>query len=500
MSDQMTFEMGFNPTNRTSDQKQQSAMRILLMGDFSGRQNRGVVEGGAALAKRPIRRVDVDNFESRMSDYQPTITLPMMGPDEAPLTLQFNELEDFHPDALYLRLPLFQALRRLRARLADPATFTEAAAELKQTAEASPPAATAAPSAESDDDMFGRLLGQTPGTARAADIDTFIQGIVAPHIVPEVAAEQASYLNSIDEAISSQMRELLHQPEFQALESAWWSVYRLITRLECDESLQIYLLDVSKQELLEDINAAGEGLQNSALYRLLVEQGVKTMGGEAWSVVAGDYQFGSSGDDINLLAALATITQQAGGPFLADAESALIGCQSFASAPSPEMWTAAGPQALHRWQTLRASTIAPWIGLALPRVLQRLPYGANGEEIDSFNFEEQLTAPGEHEGHLWGSAAFACAMLLAEAFQQQGWSMQPGDRLDIDDLPAFTYQTDEGRVLLPGAEALLSERAGEAIMQQGLIPLLSYRNRNMVRVLRFQSVADPLTSLAGPWR
>jgi type VI secretion system protein ImpC len=296
------------------------------------------------------------------------------------------------------------------------------------------------------------------------------------------------------------MRDLLHQPDFQALESIWWSAHRLITRLETDENLQVYLLDISKQELATDIIAAGENLQNTGLYRLLVEQSAERMGGESWSVLAADYSFTAGVEDTKLLAALGAIASQAGGPILAAADSTLLGCESLAKNPSPEQWHKLGPQALHRWQELRASSVAPWIGLALPRVLQRLPYGAQGEEIDRFQFEEQPVALGEHESYLWGSAAFACALLLGEAFQQQGWSIQPGDRLEIDDLPAFTYQVDEGRELLPGAEVLLSERAGEGILQRGLMPLLSYRNRNSVRLLRMQSIADPLTALAGPWR
>ncbi len=500
MSERLEFEFGFISNGKPLGRRQQRPMRILLMGDFSGRSNRGLVESGHVLTKRPIRKVDVDNFESLMASYLPSLTLPLVGEEGSPLKVEFSELEDFHPDALYQRLGLFQALRQLRSRLANSETFAQAAAELRHVAE---PVATAkSEPTESDGDMFERLLGRPAEgvqTTQTSGIDGFIQRIVAPHIVPEVAVEQSSYLSSIDDAISSQMRDLLHQPDFQALESIWWSAHRLITRLETDENLEVYLLDISKQELAADIIAAGEDLQNAGLYRLLVEQSAERMGGEPWSVLAADYSFTAGVEDTKLLAALGAIASQVGGPFLAAADSTLLGCESLAKSPSPEQWHKLGPQALHRWQELRASSVAAWIGLALPRVLQRLPYGAQAEEIDSFQFEEHPLTPDEHGHYLWGSAAYACAMLLGESFQEQGWSMQPGDRLEIDDLPAFTYQADEGRKLLPGAEVLLSERAGEEILQQGLMPLLSYRNRNVVRLLRMQSIADPLTALAGPW-
>lgn len=499
------LEFEFGSVSRSSKRQQQGPMRILLMGDFSGRANRGVVECGTALAKRPIRHADVDNFEQLIEGYLPSLNLSFDGPDAPPLNIQFKELEDFHPDAIYQRMELFQALRRLRGRLANPQTFDQAAAELRHEAE---PTAQSAPTelAENDGDMFERLLGKAPAESdrqsntRKSGIDALIQEIIAPHIVPAVAAEQSSYLSSVDDAISGQMRSLLHQPEFQALESVWWSAHRLITRLETDETLKIYLLDISRQELAADMAAAGDNLQNSGLYKLLVEQGVQTMGGEPWSVLAGDFSFSASADDASLLAALGTIASHAGGPFLAAADPQLLGCDSLAANPTPELRQPMEAEAKQRWQTLRSSPVAPWIGLALPRVLQRLPYGAKTEEIDSFQFEENPAAPGDHEAYLWGSSAFACAMLIGESFQEQGWSMQPGNNLDIDDLPAFTFEGDDGRELLPCAESLLSERTGEAILQQGVMPLLSYRNRNAVRVLRMQSIAEPLATLNGPWR
>ena len=49
------------------------------------------------------------------------------------------------------------------------------------------------------------------------------------------------------------------------------------------------------------------------------------------------------------------------------------------------------------------------------------------------------------------------------------------------------------------AEAYLSERVGDAILRHGIMPLLSYQQRNAVRLMRFQSVADPPAGLSGPW-
>ena len=513
MPGRMEFEFGFATQGIAGRKRQEGPMRLLLMGDFSGRADRGVVEIGSGLASRPVRSLDVDNFESVMGRCMPRLHLSLGETQAAKLDLEFRALDDFHPDALYRGLELFQALRTLRDRLAKPDTFPQASKELMQSAMASGVPPTASPATEplspeqpeSDEDMFQRLLGKTPGKpgpenlVQATGVDKFIHDIVRPYIVHRDIAHQDAYIASVDEAISTQMRRLLHEPAFQALESSWRSVHRLVTGLETGEELRLYLLDVSKQELTADIAAAGENLQGSGLYRLLVEQGMQTLGGEPWSLLVGDYRFGPGAEDTGLLAALGAIASQAGGPFLAEASPEVLGCASLADNPSPEAWQPLEHEAERCWRALRQSPVARWIGLALPRVLLRLPYGSEAEAIDTFGFEEVSVAPGDHEDYLWGSPACACAMLLAAAFLDRGWAMQPGDYLDIEDLPAYTYVDDEGRSLMPCAEVLLSERTGEVMLGRGVMPLLSYRNRNAVRVLRFQSIADPLTALSGAW-
>jgi type VI secretion system protein ImpC len=131
-------------------------------------------------------------------------------------------------------------------------------------------------------------------------------------------------------------------------------------------------------------------------------------------------------------------------------------------------------------------------------VLLRVPYGPRTDPIEAFDFSE-VADPSEHEAFLWGNPAFACAGLLLRSFQERGWDMEPGDHLELDDLPAYTWTEDGEPHLLPCAETLLPERAVDSILAAGLIPLSSHRQRPAVRVVRYQSLADPPAPLAGPW-
>jgi type VI secretion system protein ImpC len=434
------------------------------------------------------------------------------------MAIQFSQLDDFHPDKLYQNLGLFQGLRELRARLMDPTTFPQAATKLRHEAlkpeHAAEPAALAAgvkePALEEDDgSMIKRLMGKQltesvetpPGirqTESQAIIHQLIQGIVGPYIVPETDPFQPQYVAAVDEAISEQMRAVLHHPHFQALEALWRSVHGLVTGLETGQDLKLYLLDISSDELAEDIKSTQGQLEESWLYRLLVENGAGSLGGEPWSVLVGDYTFTTEAEELSLLAALGAIGSQAGGPFLAAADASMLGCRSLVETPDPRDWKIKDTKAEQGWRALRQSSVASWIGLAHPRILLRLPYGKDSDALDSFEFEE-LDQEREHESYLWGNPACACAKLIAAAFQTNGWTMEPGDCLDMEGLPAHTFKEEDETRMMACAEVFLTERAADAMLDQGLMPLISYRNRNVARLMRFQSIAEPCKTLSGPW-
>ena len=451
--------------------------RIVLLGDFGGRANRREPR----LLRDPLL-LDPDTFEELMERFETGLELSAGG---APLPIRFRSLDDFHPDHLYDTLPLFQTLRRTRAQLADPATFRAAAARLQP---APPP--VPAPAKPFSGSLLDQIVDQTaedaapapaPPADREASLDEAIRRIVQPHLLPRPDPRQDELVAQVDAAASAVMRAILAHPQFQALEAAWRSAYFLLQRVETGVELKLNLVDITREELAQ---AALSGL---------------TPCREGWSVAACLHSFAPSEADCAVLARLAGIARQAGGPLLAGIHPRLMGCESMAATPDPDDWhqplDAAARQA---WRQLRGHPDARWIGLAMPRLLLRLPYGRATSPAESFDFEE-MPQPPDHESYLWGSPAVAAACLLGQAFNVRGWRLHPGLRSRLDGLPVHSYRVAGDPRLTPPAETLITDRIAEQILDQGVMPLASSRSSDSILLVRWQSIADPPSPLAGPW-
>ena len=490
--------------------RDKTPFRIAILADFSGRGNRGLGEVSLSLASHRLIPVDVDNIEELPAKLGTEIHVPIGNEDGPRVAIRFCELDDFHPDRIFERLEIFQKLKASRNRLQDPTTFAEAASEVRSWVAGEPDTDNSKAAEvqngttelkESDSDTIERLLGKRPkGSARQfVALDKLIHEAVKPYIVPTPHPQQAELVTQVDLAISGQMRALLHNPDFKELEAAWRSLRFLVNQVQTDENLKLYIVDISKAELEADLSSANQ-LQSSGIYQLLVEQSIGIQGAEPWSILVGCYTFEKTKEEVDLLRWLAQLAQAARAPFLASAGSQFAGCESIALTPDPDNWKwQTDSVAEQRWQELRNSPEASSIGLVLPRLLLRLPYGKDTEPVDKFDFEE-LSDCTDHEKYLWGNPAIVCACLLAEAFHNSGWSLTNELQQELMGLPIHVYKSNGETHVTPCAETFLTERAMQILIEKGLMPLLSIKGRDAVRIARFQSIAKPNTPLAGRWK
>lgn len=464
---------------------------LLVLGDFGG---------GGRSGATPVA-FDRDDLDAAMRRIGPVLRY---APPGAPVVeLAFRSVEDFHPDRLYETVPLFRSLRELRVRLADERTFAGAARELvggeretvspAATAPTPAPPATLSAAAFSSGGLLDRMVAEGDGGAPAEDeLATFLRRVVRPHLVAAPDPRQAELVAGVDAALAAQMRALLHDAGFQALERSWRTLDMLARRIETSGTLRLYLLDVPRVALNAALDGEGGGL---VLAQILTRTASALPAGAKWSAIAGLYEFGSRDADAVRLAQLGAIARQLGAPFIGGASPSFAGRETWAQLPDPREW---GAPPSSTWDAVRASPEAEWVALAGPRFLLRSPYGEDGEPMESFAFEEVDTPP-DHDAFLWGSGAAVFALMLATAFAEQGWSMRPGAFAEVRGLPLHVYQRAGETMALPCAETVMSERAADRLLALGISPLATIRDTDTVRVVRLQSIAFPAKRLAGGW-
>jgi type VI secretion system protein ImpC len=491
-------------------------MRMLIVGDFSGRRR----TAGDIADIRPLL-VDRDNIDDVIAKHAIVLDNLIGGEGVPTASVAIGSMADFHPDALFERLDIFASLRQMRRRLANSNTFADAAAEVRfwgqqaSAASATKPAASPAEatgnvpeqrSEYSTEGLFDLTLGATSAAPKADEATSWrdlIRDIAAPYALPNTKAEVAQLNAVVDGATSETMRAILRHERFRRVESAWRGVDFLTRRLETDESLKLFVLDMSLAAIADDVTSAAD-LSKSTIYRRLVEETVNTPGGKPWGAILLLDRFDATSHDADIVGRLAKIAQAAGAPIIAGAHDHLAGCESLSAARDPDDWTrTTDAESAAAWRDVRKLPEAAYLGLALPRLLMRLPYGSRSNPTEKFEFEElpeELTdAAARQERLAWGPAAIACGYLLGAAYTAAGWRMRLGDVLDVEELPLFVDRIDDEPVAVPCGEALLVDRAVEKLMALGLIPLVPYRDSDRIRVAGFRSIRGLQERLAGRW-
>lgn len=285
---------------------------------------------------------------------------------------------------------------------------------------------------------------------------------------------------AIDEKLSSQLDAILHNPEFQKLESAWKGMKFLVDRTDFRKNIKIEVVNISKQALLEDFEDSPETIQ-SGLYKHIYTQEYDTPGGEPVGAIVSNYEFTSKPQDVTLLQNVSKISAAAHCPFIASVGPQFFSKKNPSELPAIEDLANYMERAEYlKWKAFRESEDSRYIGLTLPRFLLRLPYGPDTIPVKEFTYKEKVTGD-QHEKYLWGNASFALAANLSRSFADNGWCVQirgPEAGGKVEDLPIHLYDVGRGNQMKIPTEILIPETREFEFANQGFIPLSFYKNRN----------------------
>jgi len=306
-----------------------------------------------------------------------------------------------------------------------------------------------------------------------------------------LAASLDARVAELDRLISEQLSEVMHAPEFQAMESAWTGLHYLCRQTSTGTQQKIKLFNASKRDLVKDFKTAID-FDQSALFKKVYEEEFGTFGGAPFGTLIGQYQISRQPEDMYFIDQMSHIAAAAHAPFIASAAPQLFGLETFTELGKPrDMGKVFDTIEYAKWKSFRESEDSRYVGLALPRFLGRLPYNPiDGEVTEGFNFVEDVDGT-DHDKYLWCNAAFAFAARLTSAFENYGWCAAirgvEGGGL-VEDLPTHTFRTDDGEVALKcPTEISITDRREKELSDLGFIPLVHCKNTDYAAFFGAQS-------------
>jgi len=305
-----------------------------------------------------------------------------------------------------------------------------------------------------------------------------------------------SRIGQLDRLISAQLNEVMHHPDFQKLEASWRGLHFLVNQSETGEALKIRVMSVSKKDLLKDMEKAAE-FDQSTLFKKIYEEEFGMFGGASYGAFIGDYEFGNNPQDLSLLEKISQVASAAHAPFIAATAPSMFNLDSFADLGGPrDMAKIFQSTEFAKWKSFRDSEDSRYVGLVMPHILMRLPYGQASIPVESFNFEEDVDGT-DNSKYLWGNAAFSLGTRLTDAFAKYHWCAAvrgvEGGGL-VQGLPVHTFRTDEGDIALKcPTEIAITDRREKELADLGFIPLVHCKGTDYAAFFSTQTTNKPKT-------
>jgi type VI secretion system protein ImpC len=343
----------------------------------------------------------------------------------------------------------------------------------------------------------GRFGTEPAALERGKDIiKQFVTQILQGEVT--VSKDTEAMINAriaqIDHLVSIQLNEIMHHPALQKLEGTWRGLKYTVDNSELTPMLKIRILNASKKELLRDLQRAAD-FDQSAMFKKVYEEEYGLFGGEPFGALIGDYEFGKHPEDLELLDKVSHVAAAAHAPFLTAAAPDLMSLDSYTNIGAPrDLAKIFDTTEYAKWKGFRESEDSRYVGLCMPRVLMRLPYGRDTKPVDGFNYEEGVDGT-DHSKYLWGNAAYALGARLTTAFAQFGWCAAirgvEGGGL-VEGLPAHTFRTDEGDIALKcPTEVAITDRREKELADLGFIPLVHCKGTDYAAFFSVQSPQRP---------
>lgn len=479
-----------------------------------------------ALRERKFVEIDRDNFQGVMAASVPRVEMSVKNhlSQEAgaklKVTLKITHTDQLEPVALVKAIPELSALFDERNRYRDflgkldgndgldalmqdlLGSAEKKAAMIALFAGKEPAQWREVPAGQ--DETLTRLMGlMTKSEAQVPYalelVGQMALGILGDDTVDVSSRDAALVMNdqiaSIDAKLGEQLNEVMHDRELQRLEATWRGLHYLVFNTETGTQLKIKVLNTSKKDLLRDLQKAVE-FDQSALFKMVYEAEHGTYGGAPFSCLVGDYEFGRSVEDMELLEKISGVAAAAHAPFIGAAYAQLFDLEDFSKLAKPrDLSKIFESRELIKWRSFRESEESRYVTLAMPRVLLRLPWGGErGAAVEGLAFVEDVRGPDPRK-FLWGNAAYVLAQRITHAFALYGWTAAirgvEGGGL-VEGLPTYVFETADGDLALTcPTEVSITDRREKELNDLGFMAICHCKGTDKAAFFGGQTTNNP---------
>jgi type VI secretion system protein ImpC len=307
---------------------------------------------------------------------------------------------------------------------------------------------------------------------------------------------------AIDAKLSQQLNAIMHDPKFLKLEGSWRGLHYLVQNSETGTALKLRVLNLPKRELTRDLTKAVE-FDQSQLFKKIYENEFGTPGGEPYGSLIGDYEWTNHPDDVETLRLVSNVAAAGFSPFISGVGAGMFGFNDWTELSKPrDLAKIFETTEYMKWRSFRESEDSRFVSLVMPRVIARLPYGANTKPVEEFGYEEApsdtvtgAAKPMGHHDYCWMNAAYVMGARLTDAFAKYGFCVairgaEGGGK--VENLPTHTFTSDDGDADAKcPTEIGITDRREFELSNLGFLPLCHYKNTDYAVFFGAQSTQKP---------
>lgn len=283
--------------------------------------------------------------------------------------------------------------------------------------------------------------------------------------------------SDIDERLYRDLDAIIHAEDFKSLEANWIGLNNLIESTDWSADVKIDMIDCTKAELGEDLENNAVDLINGDLFKKVYVAEYDQFGGLPYGAIIGLYEFENTREDRAWLSTISKLANASHAPFISSVGPKFFGCKNITEmAEIKDLAAHMSHPRFEKWQAMRDTEEAAYIGLTLPRFLLRPPYDPENNPAGvGLGYKEKVNANNDGEDFLWCNASLLFAKNMINSFACSGWCQyirgpKGGGRIEY--LPRYAFDLNGQQEFKAPIEMVIPDYRELAFADAGFIPLI----------------------------